>query len=216
MRTRLAARGSAQSPAARSLGRTRRLEERALLQNERGGRPGTYLRRKQASKHQNTHAGEGSRGPRILAGCAASAGPTTTEESFRECASRISELTGDLSVDESTSALREAFGWGGKSYWRERKKEEIPSVDLVEGRIQVLLDLGMTTEDVSKVISDFPEFLGCEEDQIRKNVDYVTKTFFVRNKALVNTLKRKPQVLGNIVDCEGNCVGDCNRCWVRF
>ena len=174
------------------MGRSRRGEDRALLQ--------------------------GSRGTRVLAGCAASAGPATTEESFRECASRISELTGDLSVDESTSALREAFGWGKKSqkFWRESKVEEVPSVDLVEGRIQVLLDLGMTTEDVSKVISDFPEFLGCEEDLLRKNVDYVTKTFFVRNKALVNTLKRKPQVLGNIVDCEGNCVGACNRCWVRF
>ena len=80
----------------------------------------------------------------------------------------------------------------------------------------MLLDLGMSTEEVSKVISDFPEFLGCEEDLLRKNVDYVQSTFFVKGKALVNTLKRKPQVLGNIVDCEGNCVGDCNRCWVRF
>ena len=207
-RTRLAARGSAQSPAARSLGRTRRGEERALLQ--------------------------GSRGPRILAGCAASAGPTTTEE--RECASRLTELTEGLPEDESISALREAFG--RSKYWRGHPPGE-PSVDLVEGRIQVLLDLGMSTEEVSKVISDFPEFLGCEEDLLRKNVDYVQSTFFVKGKALVNTLKRKPQVslssllffalasdlflafsssqvLGNIVDCEGNCVGDCNRCWVRF
>lgn len=24
------------------------------------------------------------------------------------------------------------------------------------------------------------------------------------------------QVLGYNVDCEGNCMGECNRCWVRF
>jgi hypothetical protein len=24
------------------------------------------------------------------------------------------------------------------------------------------------------------------------------------------------QVLAYSVDCEGNCIGECNRCWVRF
>lgn len=24
------------------------------------------------------------------------------------------------------------------------------------------------------------------------------------------------QVLGYDVDCEGSCIGDCNRCWARF
>ena len=26
----------------------------------------------------------------------------------------------------------------------------------------------------------------------------------------------RAQVLGYNVDCEGNCMGECNRCWVRF
>ena len=138
-------------------------------------------------------------------------------EGFVECVARVSSLAGGaLSEEESASAVREAFGWGKQTYWRQSKVEERPAPDAMDATVAVLLDLGMTEEEVCEIVRAFPEFLGCDADLVRKNVDYVTKTFFVRNKALLSTLSRKPQVLGNTVDCEGNCVGECNRCWVRF
>ena len=86
----------------------------------------------------------------------------------------------------------------------------------VEERIETLVGIGLTDAEVGKVISEFPEFLGCPPSLLQRNIEYVQRTFFVKNKALVQTLLRKPRVLGNLVDCQGDCIGDCNRCWARF
>jgi len=121
-----------------------------------------------------------------------------------------------LSEEEGILALKDAFGWSKQTYWRKSKVEEMPTLRMVEERIEKLTEIGMTDTEVGKVISAFPEFLGCPASLLERNIEYVQTTFFVKNKQLVQTLLRKPAVLGNVVDCQGDCVGDCNRCWVRF
>ena len=107
-----------------------------------------------------------------------------------------------LSQDETTTALQDAFGWSKQTYWRKTKIEEIPKYEELEERIQVFMDLGMTDQEICQIISTFPEVLGCGSSLLDKNIDYVRTTFFVRNKALNQTLLRKPEVLGNVIDCQ--------------
>lgn len=38
----------------------------------------------------------------------------------------------------------------------------------------------------------------------------------MKGTVLKNCVKRKPVILGYNVDCQGDCIGECNRCWVRF
>jgi hypothetical protein len=33
---------------------------------------------------------------------------------------------------------------------------------------------------------------------------------------LLKAVLRNPPLLGYNVDCMGDCVGECNRCWARF
>ena len=148
----------------------------------------------------------------------ASVGEIEDLPGFPECATAVTGLAGGaLSEDDAISALRDAFGWNKQTYWRKSKVEEAPTLVQVESAISVLRDkVGMTEDQVAEIVKKFPEFLGCSPSLLEKNVDYVGKTFFVRDKALLALMARKPQVLGNTVDCEGNCVGECNRCWVRF
>ena len=54
------------------------------------------------------------------------------------------------------------------------------------------------------------------EQQLQGNVEKLKKDWKMTDKVIPNVVKRQPAVLGYNVDCEGNCQGDCNRCWVRF
>ncbi len=52
---------------------------------------------------------------------------------------------------------------------------------------------------------------------MRPNVALLARTYGIREgPALQGVLCRKPQVLGNTLDCSGDCAGECNRCWARF
>ena len=45
---------------------------------------------------------------------------------------------------------------------------------------------------------------------------FLARTYRLEGPTLASVLERKPQVLGNTVDCAGDCIGECNRCWARF
>lgn len=63
----------------------------------------------------------------------------------------------------------------------------------------------------------FPEVLGCNvQQQLQGNVDKLQRDWKLQGSVLTNAVLRNPSLLGYNVDCEGNCVGECNRCWVRF
>ncbi len=68
-----------------------------------------------------------------------------------------------------------------------------------------------------QAIKNFPEVFGLDvENQMRANVEKLKKDWKMTDKVIPNVVKRQPQVLGYNVDCEGNCMGECNRCWIRL
>ena len=68
-----------------------------------------------------------------------------------------------------------------------------------------------------QAVKTFPEVLGLPvEQQLQRNVEKLKIDWKMTDKVIPNVVKRQPAVLGYNVDCEGNCQGDCNRCWVRF
>lgn len=44
--------------------------------------------------------------------------------------------------------------------------------------------------------------------------------WYLKGATLTNAIKRKPRVLGNVINCteegEGACAGLCTRCWAQF
>ena len=46
---------------------------------------------------------------------------------------------------------------------------------------------------------------------------HIEKNYFMKRgtKNFANYILRVPQVLGNNLDCVGDCAGECNRCWAR-
>ena len=48
------------------------------------------------------------------------------------------------------------------------------------------------------------------------NVRVLEDKWRMSREVVTRTLLRKPEILGFNVDCYGDCVGECNRCWARF
>lgn len=82
--------------------------------------------------------------------------------------------------------------------------------------LDFLASLGLSDADVAKVVSAFPQALGCELALLQANAETLRTKWFLKGRTLANTVVRKPQVLGSVVDCEGSCISECNRCWARF
>jgi len=136
------------------------------------------------------------------------------DDSWKPCIEKVVSL--GLTEEEAVESLKRAFGWSSQAYWRKTKVNESATLEQIEERVEKLYEAGMSEEDVALVVGTFPEVLGCEASLMEKNIEHIRATFFVRDAALVNVLKRKPGLLGNIIDCEGDCMGECNRCWARF
>lgn len=95
--------------------------------------------------------------------------------------------------------------------------QEVPSAAQVLGVLQVLEEFSIvSTEDKATIIGKFPELLGLPLDLIRSNFEKLQKQYFLKGPSLVAAVKRKPRVLGSIVDCQGSCEGFCTRCFVQF
>ena len=127
-----------------------------------------------------------------------------------------------MDEDKADKTMIRAFGWGGQTYWRNEKVEEVPEVEDVEARIAYLLEIGIEQADLAeKVLGKVPEVLGCDvETRLKVNVAHIQKTCFMKpnTKNFRNYINRVPQVLGNNLDCAAqglNCAGECNRCWAR-
>ena len=52
--------------------------------------------------------------------------------------------------------------------------------------------------------------------QLKANLALLEKQWRMTGAAAAGAVKRTPRILGNTVDCEGDCIGECDRCWVRF
>lgn len=64
----------------------------------------------------------------------------------------------------------------------------------------------MTESEIKEVIIKFPESLGCDlEGLMKPNIEYLTKKYFLKGKARIKVILREPRIIGNIIDCGGDC-----------
>ncbi|CAA6667691.1 unnamed protein product [Spirodela intermedia] len=117
-----------------------------------------------------------------------------TEEktkAWEECRRLVSSF--DFTVEEADAMLGKAFGWVHSPYWGEERERQVPSHEVVGETLTYLRDLGLSDDDLRKLLKKFPEVLGCGLDE-----------------------EVKVNVLGYNVDCKGDCIAQCTRCWARF
>lgn len=123
----------------------------------------------------------------------------------------------NFSGEEKDKILGKAFGFIHSPYWGEKRKEEIPKFETVNGTLDYLRSLNLSDDDLSKLLKKFPEVLGCNlEEELKANTKILEEQWGIKGKSLKNLLLRNPKVLGYNVDCKGDCMAQCTRCWVRF
>lgn len=122
-----------------------------------------------------------------------------------------------FSDEEEDKILGKAFGHVHSPYWSEERKKEVPQLEIVSEKLEYLRSLNLSDDDLGKLLKKFPEVLGCSlEEELRNNVQVLAKEWGIEGKSLRNVLLRNPKVLGYNVDCRGDCMAQCTRCWVRF
>ncbi|KAF1880438.1 hypothetical protein Lal_00011496 [Lupinus albus] len=123
----------------------------------------------------------------------------------------------NFSVEEKDKILGKAFGFVHSPYWGEERKKEVPKLEAVNGILDYLRSLSLSDNDLSKLLKTFPEVLGCNlEEELKANVKILEEQWSIEGKSLKNLILRNPKVLGYNVDCKGDCMAQCTRCWVRF
>ncbi|ESQ38629.1 hypothetical protein EUTSA_v10028979mg [Eutrema salsugineum] len=149
--------------------------------------------------------------------CSAAQAETSSKDpkTWEECKEALSCF--DFNVEEQDKILGKAFGHLHSPYWTEERMKENPKVETLNQILEFLRSLGLSDEDLHKVMKKFPEVLGCSlEDEMKPNIGILENQWGITGKSLRNLLLRNPKVLGYNVDCKGDCVAQCTRCWVRF
>ncbi|GJZ82043.1 mitochondrial transcription termination factor family protein isoform 2 [Tanacetum coccineum] len=123
----------------------------------------------------------------------------------------------EFTIEEQDKILGKAFGFVRSPYWGEDREKVIPNFEEIGAILDYLRGLGLSDDDISKVLKKFPEVVGCSlEDELKTNIEILEKQWSIKGKSLRNLLLRNPKVLGFIIDCKGDCKALCTRCWVRF
>ncbi|XP_057526422.1 uncharacterized protein LOC130805637 [Amaranthus tricolor] len=136
-------------------------------------------------------------------------------EKWASCRQALSLF--NFSIEEQDKILGKAFGQIRSPYWGEERKVEIPDYEIVNKILEYLRSLSLSDDDISKLLKKFPEVLGCSlEEELKNNVQILENTWGITGKPLRNLLLRNPKVLGYNVDCKGDCIAQCTRCWARF
>uniref|UniRef100_A0A7C8YV93 Uncharacterized protein n=1 Tax=Opuntia streptacantha TaxID=393608 RepID=A0A7C8YV93_OPUST len=136
-------------------------------------------------------------------------------EKWAACREALSVF--NFSIEEQDKILGKAFGQIRSPYWGEERKVEVPNYETVNAILEYLRGLGLSDDDLSKLLKKFPEVLGCSlENELKNNVQVLEKQWGITGKPLRNLLLRNPKVLGYNVDCKGDCIAQCTRCWARF
>lgn len=125
-----------------------------------------------------------------------------------------------LGLENPDKVVARAFAWSkpGRAYWREAKQEAVPDLDEMRAVVSYLTkELSLSEAEVVEVLDDFPQMLGCEvEGRLAKNVAELETKWKLSRALVTKAVKRKPEIMGYNIDCLGDCVGDCQRCWARF
>ncbi|KAK9111896.1 hypothetical protein Scep_019415 [Stephania cephalantha] len=136
-------------------------------------------------------------------------------EMWEACREALSAF--EFSIDEKDKILAKAFGYVGSPYWSEERPKVVPRHETVKEKLNFLQSLGLSAADLHKILKKFPEVLGCNlDEEMKNNVQILEKDWGIEGKTLRNLLLRNPKVLGYNVDCKGDCMAKCTRCWVRF
>ncbi|XP_048490855.1 uncharacterized protein LOC104900809 isoform X2 [Beta vulgaris subsp. vulgaris] len=136
-------------------------------------------------------------------------------EKWASCREALSVF--NFSIEEQDKILGKAFGHIRSPYWGEERKAEVPDYKIVNKILEYLRSLSLSDDDLSKLLKKFPEVLGCSfENELKNNVQILENQWGITGKPLRNLLLRNPKVLGYNVDCKGDCMAQCTRCWVRF
>lgn len=123
----------------------------------------------------------------------------------------------NFSDEEKDKILGKAFGLVHSPYWGEERKTEVPKFETVNGILDYLSSLNLSDDDLSKLLKKFPEILGCNlEEELKGNVKILEEKWGIDGNSLRKLLLRNPKVLGYNVDCKGDCIAQCTRCWARF
>ncbi|GAB2236123.1 hypothetical protein Droror1_Dr00027860 [Drosera rotundifolia] len=137
------------------------------------------------------------------------------EAAWEACRAALSVF--DFSIEEQDKILGKAFGQIHSPYWSEEREAVVPRQEAVCSILEYLRSLSLTDDDLTKLLKKFPEVLGCSlEDEVKNNARILEKDWGIEGKSLKNLLLRNPKVLGYNVDCKGDCMAQCTRCWVRF
>lgn len=141
----------------------------------------------------------------------------SNEDTEKWASSREALSVFNFTVEEQDKMLGKAFGQIHSPYWGEERKVEIPNHEIVNEILEYLRSLSLSDEDLTKVLKKFPEVLGCSlENEVKNNVQILEKQWGITGKPLKNLLVRNPKALGYNVDCKGDCIAQCTRCWARF
>ncbi|KAI0531036.1 hypothetical protein KFK09_000585 [Dendrobium nobile] len=123
----------------------------------------------------------------------------------------------NFTTEEADMILKKAFGWIHSPYWGEERRKETPKLDSIKEMLDYLKSLSLSDDDLHKILKKFPEVLGCcLNEELKANVQTLEREWGIKGKTLRNVLLRNPKVLGYNVDCKGDCMAKCTRCWVRF
>ncbi|KAK1313251.1 hypothetical protein QJS10_CPA06g01025 [Acorus calamus] len=134
---------------------------------------------------------------------------------WEECKKSLSAL--EFEGEEADVILSKAYGWVHSPYWGEERTKQVPRNESVNEILNYIRNLGLSNEDLHKVLKKFPEVLGCDlEEELKVNVGLLQSEWGIKGKQLRSLLLRNPKVLGYNVDCKGDCIAKCTRCWVRF
>ncbi|RAL54989.1 hypothetical protein DM860_013685 [Cuscuta australis] len=142
-------------------------------------------------------------------------------ESWEACREALSPFR--FSAEEEDEILGKACGLVHSPYWSEEREREVPKPETVMKTLEYLRSLTLSDDndddddDVRKLLKKFPEVLGCSlERELKNNVQALERDWGIKGKPLKKLLRRNPKVLGFNVDCKGDCMAKCTRCWVRF
>jgi hypothetical protein len=132
----------------------------------------------------------------------------------------VNGVAPDLAAD---GVIAKAFGWGRLSqrFWRGDRVEEVPSLERVHESLSFLrgAPLELTAEEIAAVLKAFPECLNLDvQGRMAENMTLLSTSWpaFRDAKRLKAAVLDKPAILGFSVDCGGDCMSECNRCWARF
>eukprot|EP00245_Coleochaete_scutata_P006153 TRINITY_DN20337_c0_g1_i1.p1 TRINITY_DN20337_c0_g1~~TRINITY_DN20337_c0_g1_i1.p1 ORF type:complete len:251 (-),score=45.39 TRINITY_DN20337_c0_g1_i1:321-1073(-) len=134
---------------------------------------------------------------------------------WEECVGEVVGL--GFEAAEAEKMLERAYGWSSQAFWMDDRVNEVARPDDLRERIRYLESLGLNREDLAKAAKEFPEILGLDvEGRITVNVKELADKWYIDGPSLKGVILRRPQALGLSVDCGGDCIAECNRCWARF